>query len=84
MGLMTTDNTTRTTYADGYNDAGPLERPAYELAKTKRQCNRHDDCDAADAKARAAAQAQGLRPDHHLHFGADHCHDECCEECFGY
>lgn len=37
-----------------------------------RTCNRHNDCDAADAKARAAGK----------HF-ASHCHDECCEDCFG-
>jgi hypothetical protein len=37
-----------------------------------RECNRHDDCDAADVKAR---EAGGLN--------AEHCHDECCEDCFG-
>lgn len=37
-----------------------------------RGCNRHYDCDAADAKAKAAG-----------YFAADHCHDECCEDCFG-
>lgn len=37
-----------------------------------RPCNRHDDCDAADAKARKS----GL-------LGAEHCHDDCCEDCFG-
>ena len=35
-------------------------------------CNRHSDCDAADEKARAKGA---------LH--ADHCHDDCCSECFG-
>lgn len=35
-------------------------------------CNKHIDCDAADA----AAQAKGER-------GAVHCHDDCCEDCFG-
>ena len=43
-----------------------------ELAAPKRTCNRHDDCDAADQRARAKGSAC-----------ADHCHDECCEECFG-
>jgi hypothetical protein len=38
----------------------------------KRTCNRHDDCDAADAKAKAAGQSF-----------VDHCHDDCCEDCFG-
>lgn len=37
-----------------------------------RTCNRHDDCDTADAKAKADGRP---RP--------DHCHDECCEDCFG-
>lgn len=35
-------------------------------------CNRHDDC----AKADEAAKSEGK-------FGATHCHDDCCEECFG-
>lgn len=38
----------------------------------KPSCNRHDDCDAADAKAQAAGR-----------LGAEHCHDDCCEDCFG-
>jgi len=38
----------------------------------KRTCNRHVDCDAADARAKAAGQ----------HW-ADHCNDDCCEDCFG-
>lgn len=37
-----------------------------------RTCNRHNDCDAADVKARAAG-----------HTNASHCHDDCCEDCFG-
>lgn len=37
----------------------------------KRSCNRHEDCDAADAKERGR---YGV---------AEHCHDDCCEECFG-
>lgn len=40
--------------------------------KVPRACNIHRDCDAADAKARANGR---------LH--ADHCHDDCCEDCFG-
>lgn len=39
----------------------------------KRTCNRHTDCDAADAKAKAEGRAF-----------VDHCHDPCCEDCFGY
>ncbi len=41
-------------------------------APIDRACNRHDDCDAADAKARKAGRST-----------PDHCHDENCEECFG-
>ena len=43
-----------------------------EDSKPKRTCNRHFDCDEADQKARE-----------HGAYGADHCHDDCCEECFG-
>lgn len=39
----------------------------------RRSCNRHIDCGAADAIARA----NGRR------FGAEHCSDPCCEDCFG-
>ena len=35
-------------------------------------CNLHSDCAAANKKARLAGK----------HF-ANHCHDDCCEECFG-
>jgi hypothetical protein len=38
----------------------------------ERTCNRHDDCDAADEAAKTNGRAQ-----------ADHCHDDCCEDCFG-
>ena len=43
-----------------------------ESVKTVRSCNRHDDCDKADE----AVKAKGG-------FAASHCHDECCDECFG-
>lgn len=54
-----------------------------ETTNAPRSCNRHTDCDKADEEARAKAKAQNLRPDHFGHRGADHCHDECCEDCFG-
>lgn len=38
-----------------------------------RTCNRHSDCDVADEVARSRGA-----------IGAEHCHNECCEECFGY
>jgi len=57
----------------------PKERIQEAVAKAlkhldprPRECNRHKDCDVADAQAKEKG-----------HAGADHCHDECCEECFG-
>lgn len=44
-----------------------------EQKTRKRACNRHFDCDEADERARARGWSSG----------ADHCHDECCEDCFG-
>lgn len=38
-----------------------------------RNCNMHGDCDAADARAREKDPAASV----------EHCHDECCEDCFG-
>ncbi len=35
-------------------------------------CNRHSSCDAADMQA----LEMGYR-------SAEHCYDDCCEECFG-
>lgn len=35
-------------------------------------CNRHDDCELANQRAREKGR-----------LGADHCHDDCCEDCFG-
>lgn len=37
-----------------------------------RTCNMHNDCDAADERAKAAGRRR-----------LDHCHDEDCEDCFG-
>ena len=42
------------------------------LPEPRNSCNRHSDCKAADEKARSKG-----------YFGADHCHDDCCEDCFG-
>lgn len=49
--------------------------------KPKRTCNRHSDCDAADKKVREAGGRD--LPYGGKSYRADHCHDECCEECFG-
>jgi hypothetical protein len=50
-------------------EASRAEKPTPPL---RTSCNRHDNCDAADAEARARHGR-----------AADHCHDECCEDCFG-
>jgi len=56
-----------------HSEARQLESPTQETPdESVRSCNRHDDCDAADAKARLAGA-----------YSASHCHDECCEDCFG-
>lgn len=39
--------------------------------KKIRTCNRHVNCDKADADAKQAGRS------------ADHCRDDCCEDCFG-
>jgi hypothetical protein len=53
---------------DGVETKAPTEQPS-----KVRTCNRHDDCDAANAKAMAAGRSTiGI-----------HCHDDDCEDCFG-
>lgn len=46
--------------------------PATPRPRQKRECNRHYDCDEANALARRAGYP-----------AASHCHDEDCEDCFG-
>lgn len=46
--------------------------------KPKRSCNRHDDCDAADKEV-----VERLRIEKWQINSSFHCHDECCEDCFG-
>jgi hypothetical protein len=46
--------------------------PAVQKPREPRSCNRHADCDAADAKYRAL-----------LGYSARHCHVEDCEDCYG-
>ena len=41
----------------------------------KKSCNRHADCQEADENYRKAHKQ--------VFGGADHCHDECCSDCFG-
>lgn len=59
------------------SDWRPFEPSRDEANRIERErgettCNRHNDCAAADARARAAGR-----------LAAEHCHDECCEEYFG-
>lgn len=51
---------------------------------TKRSCNRHDDCDAADRKVQERYNTASPREKINLPRNAEHCDDKCCEECFGY
>lgn len=37
-----------------------------------RSCNRHSNCEQADVEAKARGT-----------YGASHCHDDDCEDCFG-
>lgn len=54
-----------------------LNRPeppaAAPATPTVVSCNKHTDCDAADTAAKARGEERG----------AVHCHDDCCEDCFG-
>lgn len=43
------------------------------VAKPVRNCNRHNDCNAADERAKARGAT----------YGTDHCHDDECSDCFG-
>jgi len=55
-----------------------------EVKPKKRTCNRHDDCDAVDAKAKAKYDAATPREKINLPLRAEHCDDETCEDCHGY
>lgn len=64
----------------------PLSAPV-DRGPEKKSCNRHSDCDAADAKAKERFEANRKLPySKHLDFlqpYAEHCHDDCCEDCLG-
>jgi len=59
--------------------AGVIAKRAWMTAEvpagipSPRRCNRHVDCDEAD---RDTLLGHGLE--------ADHCHEEYCEDCYGY
>jgi hypothetical protein len=48
-----------------------------EESKEVRTCNRHHNCDEAEKIWLAAHPGERWVP------ASFHCHDECCEECFG-
>ena len=49
-----------------------------EQAEQRRSCNRHSDCNEAEKEWLERHPKEKHVP---MSF---HCHDECCEECFGY
>ncbi len=49
------------------------EIPATVEPPKVRSCNRHADCDEAEIK----------RQGHIGYIPNFHCHDDCCEDCFG-
>lgn len=56
---------------------------AVGLAAT-RSCNRHRDCDAADAESRRLyPEGRRVGPNWIPPGPAEHCHSDECEECFG-
>lgn len=55
-----------------YNAVRQAAKEVASLSKP-RSCNRHNDCDQADIEAKARGRI----------LGAEHCHDDCCEDCFG-
>lgn len=52
-----------------------------------RSCNRHDDCDEADRKAKERFEENQKKPYkerwENIWPYAEHCHDDCCEDCLG-
>lgn len=49
-----------------------------------RSCNRHHNCDAADERARREWAKRGaVSTDFRGQFGAEHCRNDECEECYG-
>jgi len=61
--------------------AGPLSVSVSATAPepVKRSCNRHNDCDAAEDEVLArnpGSTKMAIHP-------SFHCHDDCCEDCFG-
>ena len=49
----------------------------------RRSCNRHADCDEAEARFRQQHPNGKFVAPYTVVYLPDHCHDEACEECFG-
>jgi hypothetical protein len=50
--------------------------PPEKVFDSKRSCNLHDDCNEADRKGI-------IKCGQSYNQYTAHCHDDCCEECFG-
>lgn len=63
--------------------------PVVKLVEIKlpRTCNRHFDCNAADREAKERYDEDRKKPyrlqNAYLYPYAEHCNDECCNDCFG-
>ena len=62
-----------------WRTANPDKAIEHVKEVTKRSCNRHEDCDAAEAEVLTRHPGK-TRADISFSF---HCHDEGCEDCFG-
>lgn len=51
-----------------------------QVIPSQRSCNRHEDCALAEQKW---LKEHSYQEKWQIPYGF-HCHDECCEECFGY
>lgn len=81
LGKINAPTTQRTGCFVQVTGLAPVFTKTETVSVKKRTCNRHDDCDAADIRQRTVGPKDYYgRP---VHDTADHCHDECCDECFG-
>lgn len=61
-------------FARQWPEPGPDDQPVEHV---RRSCNRHQDCDKAEADWRKRNPGKGGPP------CSFHCHDDECEDCFG-
>ncbi len=72
-------------FADSIDDALRVpaphpEAPEGETREQGRGCNKHGDCEAAEAKAKEEGKPERCGPGSAR---LTHCHDDDCEDCFG-